>query len=448
MRRAGSFLTVALAVFLGNAGCHAGTSPMPPSMAPTGVANPSVPTPIKHIIVVIQENRSFDNLFATFPGADGTKTGFTHDGKLIELYEGDLATHRNPPHGYRSFLIDYDGGKMDGFDLVHFQSGKAAGAWPYRYVNPAQIQPYWSLAKEYVLADHMFQTQGSGSFTAHQDLIAGATRISAQDSLVDFPTSAPWGCDAPRGTVTSLITTDLNLRPGKGPFPCLSYRTIRDLLDAKNVSWKYYSPPGKHPGDGDNWDGFDAIRAVRRGPEWSTNISVPETNVLKDARKGTLPSVAWVIPDAVNSDHPALGSDTGPSWVAQVVNAIGESSAWKSSAIIILWDDWGGFYDHVPPPLPRDDQGGPGFRVPVIIVSPYVPEGRVSHTIYSFGSILKFIENNWDLGRLGTTDQSATSLGKVFDYKQKPRAFTPIESKYSRAYFEHQRPSYLPVDTE
>jgi phospholipase C len=154
----------------------------------------------------------------------------------------------------------------------------------------------------------------------------------------------------------------------------------------------------------------------------------------------------------VNSDHPGLHRDTGPSWVASVVNAIGGSPYWDSTAIIVVWDDWGGFYDHVVPPL-RDKWGGLGFRVPMIIVSPYAREGQstegyISHTNYEFGSILKFVENIWDLGQLGTTDTRATSIIDSFDFTQKPRAFTPIPAKYSRDFFEHQPPSYKPVDTE
>jgi phospholipase C len=135
--------------------------------------------------------------------------------------------------------------------------------------------------------------------------------------------------------------------------------------------------------------------------------------------------MSWVIPDGVNSDHPGYKSDTGPAWVASVVNAIGESSYWKSTAIVIVWDDWGGFYDPIAPPK-LDDQGGPGFRVPMIVVSPYVPQGEVSHTVYGFGSIVRFIEDTWNLGRLGTTDKTSKSIGNMFNFKQSPRPFSPI----------------------
>jgi phospholipase C len=241
----------------------------------------------------------------------------------------------------------------------------------------------------------------------------------------------------------------------KGPFPCMTYATLRDKLDAKAVSWKYYSPGeagGK--GIGGLWNAFDAIQAVREGPEWTTNIASPETKILTDIEHSALPAVSWVIPDDNNSDHPGVAhGTTGPSWVASIVNAIGESSYWDSTAIIVVWDDWGGLYDHVPPPF-FDHWGGLGFRVPMLVISAYAREtypskpGYISHSQYEFGSILKFIENTWGLGSLGTTDRRSTSIVDCFDFTQPPRSFVAIPSQYSRSYFLHQKPSNKPVDTE
>ncbi|HVN68222.1 MAG TPA: alkaline phosphatase family protein, partial [Candidatus Binatia bacterium] len=308
--------------------------------------------------------------------------------------------------------------------------------------------PYWDLAKQYVLADHVFQTQGSGSFTAHQDLIRGGTELSDTQSLIDFPTKTPWGCDAPAGTVTSVITASNQYMGGRGPFPCLSYRTLRDLLDADSVSWRYYAPTVGDSFAGNLWNAFDAIDAVRNGPEWQTNQASPETKVFTDIDRDTLPSVSWVVPDFQNSDHPGDHSDSGPSWVAQVINAIGQSPAWKTTAIIVVWDDWGGWYDHVAPPGKRR-YGGLGFRIPLLAVSPYAKTGYVAHDDYELGSIVRFIEDNWDLGRLGTTDEtSADFTNDFFDFSQQPRAFVPIQSSYSKQYFLHQAPSNEPVDYE
>jgi phospholipase C len=345
---------------------------------------------------------------------------------------------------------------MDAFNLIKFQTnGRYEGTQPYQYVDPNQIQPYWSMATQYALADELFQTQGSGSFVAHQDLIRGGTAIDSTDSLVDDPTgNGAWGCDSAPGTRTSLITTKLKYKKFQGPYPCTtkfpgSYATLQDLLDAKSVSWKYYTPAPVRGSVGALWDAFLVISAVYNNKtEWNAHISTPETNIFSDISGGTLPAMSWVIPDAANSDHPGYGgADTGPSWVSSIVNAIGQSSYWNSTAIVVLWDDWGGFYDAVKPP-PLDQQGGPGFRVPMIVISPYVPPNEISHTVYEFGSIIRFVEDNWNLGRLGTTDGTSASMADMFNFNQSPRKFQKISAKYGRSYFLHQKPSGLPVDTE
>jgi phospholipase C len=449
------FWICALAAGAAVSACGGGASnPAAPAMPPS-MEGTSTPAPITHIVVMVQENRTFNDLFATFPGAIGTTTGKirTGDGpnaktESIELSEVNLEATNELRHTYPAYRIAYRGGAMDAFNLITYEvDGQEEGKAPYQYVNPNQIQPYWTLAKQYGLSDKMFQTQGSGSFTAHQDLIAGATAINATHSLIDDPTKKPWGCPAPPGTVTSLITTSGVYQRGAGPPPCVAYDTLQKRLDAKSISWKYYTPAWRG-NTGGLWNAFLAISSVyNNATEWSAHISQPETNIFNDISGGSLPAMSWVIPDGVNSDHPAYASDTGPSWVASVVNAIGQSSYWNSTVIIILWDDWGGFYDPVKPPK-LDHQGGPGFRVPMIIVSPYVPQNKISNTVYEFGSILRFIEDKLSLGRLGTTDQTCTSIANMFDFKKSPRPFHSIPSKYSRSFFLRQAPSGLPVDTE
>lgn len=423
-------------------------------------------SPIQHIVLIVQENRTFNDLFATFPGATGTTVGQEKIGsqtEAVDLKEVSLRGSRNLNHSYMGFLTAYDGGNMDGFNLVKYpKNGRPEGSTPYQYVNPADVAPYWTMAQQYALANALFTTQGSASFPAHQDLIRGGTAIDASHSLIDNPPYGPaWGCDSAPGTKTSLITTGLKLERGSGPFPCTSsfpyygsggYKTLRDLLDAKYVSWKYYAPKVGTPGG--IWSAFDVIAPVRNGPEWGTNVTWPETNIFSDISGGTLPAVSWVIPDKANSDHPGSGADTGPSWVASIVNALGNSQYWSTSAIVVTWDDWGGFYDPVAPPLPRDNQGGPGLRVPMIVVSPYAREtsasqpGYISNTVYGFGSIIRFIEDTFNLGRLGTTDGTSNSMVDMLDFNQSPRQFQTIGSKYSRSYFIHQKPSGLPVDSE
>jgi phospholipase C len=229
-----------------------------------------------------------------------------------------------------------------------------------------------------------------------------------------------------------------------GPFPCVtSYGTMGDLLDAKNVSWKYYIWPlfGSAELSGDAWNGFDVIKKVsctrrqfvpsgtggswqctQRGKQWS-HITNPQTRVFDDLKNGTLPAVSWVIPVLCASDHPASGANQGPLWISKVVNAVGRSKYWSDTAVIILWDDWGGWYDPVPPP--QTNYTSLGFRVGMIVVSPYAKPHYVSHTQYDFGSVLKFVEQNFGLGSLGTSDVDATSIADMFDLTQKPIRFKP-----------------------
>ncbi len=217
----------------GAPGSLAGSLPARSTALPAGGRTSSV---IRHVVI-------FDDLFATFPGVDGATQGLAKTPSGAELYV-PLTVHRlgeycDFAHGYPGFLRNYDNGKMDGFFLEgHKCSGNHLVA--YQYVNPADIAPYWTMARRYVLADHLFQTQGSGSFTAHQDLIAGGTIINLRKTLsvVDFPTAPPWGCDAPPGTLTSRLDwtgAQLVLEENQGPFPCFNYPTMRDLLDARSV---------------------------------------------------------------------------------------------------------------------------------------------------------------------------------------------------------------------
>jgi len=260
----------------------------------------------------------------------------------------------------------------------------------------------------------------------------------------------PWGCDAPAGTVTSTVDANRHRSFGGGPFPCFTqFRTLADTLDAKGVSWKYYAPSVNVFG-GNIWSEFDAIANVRRGADWSRNVISPQTRAIYDTRNGVLPSVSWVIPDASDSDHPGFG-ETGPSWVAAVVNTIGRSRYWKSTAIVVLWDDWGGWYDDLRPP--QLDYRGLGIRVPCIVISPYAKAHYVSHTRYEFGSVVKLVEEVFGLPALGSaaagyTDVRAKSMLDVFNFRQQPRAFVPIPADKPASYFLTRPPSLAPPDDD
>jgi len=429
---------------------------------------------ISHVIVIVQENRSFENFFAGYPGANAPTYGCIGTGS--PQHKAPAQPRRGtsslcPPsdqqvplhpitfdgpdlrHDWYSAITSYDTGKMDGF----WQFGEQSGIYSaYAYVQQSLVQPYWTMANQYVLADAMYPTEFGGSFTGHLTLVAGTDSISYRPtrSEVDYP-SAPGDCDAPPGTTTSYVNSDRNEHKFHGPAPCFTqFSTMAEVLDKAHVTWKYYVDQ-RH--DAGLWSPFEAIKYVRYGHDWHKKIVVPETQVLNDASQGNLASVSWVTPSKPNSDHPGDHSDLGPSWVSSVVNAIGESPYWNSSAIIVLWDDWGGWYDNANPP--DLDYRGLGIRVPCLIISPYAREtspsqqGYVSHTQYEFGSILKFMEEAFNLPYIGSpekgyTDERANPLDDSFDFTQTPRPFVPIQSKYSKSYFLHQRHSTEPVDTE
>lgn len=409
-------------------------------------ASNDLPRYIKHVVVVIQENRSFDNIFSGYPGANAPAFGYRHDGSKVAFhevtfYDDPICGGYSLPDGY----ADWDGGKMDGFDRFVTCGGGISGDAAFAHLKRSLVLPYWTMASQYVLADRMFPTEWGQSFTAHLTLVAGTPLLDAHAVVAGIPSQGPWGCDAPPGTVTDVWTATKAYRVGKGPFPCFDesnsafgLHTMAQTLDAANVSWKYYAPMVQS-----GWSSFDAIHSVRFGPDWA-NVVSPQTDILRDVTDGKLPSVAWVVPDLADSDHAGVRSNTGPSWVASVVNTIGLSKYWKSTAIVVLWDDWGAWYDNVPPP--QVDFSGLAIRVPCLIVSPYVPKGYVAHQQFEFGSVLKLIEDANGLPPLGASDARAASLAKVFDFDKPARAFQPIAAPYPAAHFLHERPSLLPPD--
>jgi len=431
--------------------CSGATSTIPssaPNVVSNDFASASVRKHIKHVVIIVQENRSFDNIFAGFPGADSQTFGYMSNGAKVSLQPIPFEV-RDMAHYYVTGIMDYDGGKMDKFDLNPAGAG-TVGSFAYSYLERSAVKPYWTLAKEYVLADHMFPTMFGPSFTAHLTLIAGTADLSPTLSEADVPNNAPWGCDAPPGTITTVAHTNQSVTED-GPFPCFTqFRTLADTLDAKGLSWKYYVPALNANEGGNEWSMFDSIKSVRFGKDWKQNVISPPQTVLQDAANNRLPNVSWVIPDSVWSDHPYAGTPYGPSWVTAVVNAIGKSKAWKSTAIVVVWDDWGGFYDNVPPP--QVDFRGLGIRVGCIIISPWV-RPHVSHTTYEFGSIVRLVEESFGLPPLGSqadgyTDTRAASLLDSFDFTMHPRRFKKIAAPYPPRFFIEHAPSGVPPDSD
>jgi phospholipase C len=226
---------------------------------------------------------------------------------------------------------------------------------------------------------------------------------------------------------------------------CLDNTTLGDELDKANLSWRYYTSPIN--GDGGAWSAYQAINHIYNGPDWNKDVVTPQTQFFSDVSYGNLPVVSWITPTCENSDHAGCGSNTGPSWVASLVNAIGESQYWDSTAIFLFWDDYGGWYDHVPPGLV--DYDGLGIRVPLIIISAYAKQGCISHRHYEHGTILKFIENQWGLARLSASDTRANlPEADCFAYSSPPRSFTPINAPHGKEYFLRQPIDRRPLDEQ
>ncbi|MBV9439400.1 MAG: hypothetical protein JOZ24_05365, partial [Candidatus Eremiobacteraeota bacterium] len=393
------------------------------------------PSAITHVVVIVQENRTVDNLFNGFPGADTVTTGRTHTGASVALVPTSLAFPADIDHSHRHFVTQYAGGAMNGFDL-----GGPAGqpaTFAYAYVPQSETGPYWTMARSWTFGDRMFQSNSGPSYPAHQYLIAG------QSNMVDEnPSSSPWGCDSPAGTTTTLLSA--NGTESAGPFPCFDYTTFGDVLESAGLSWRFYAPA--IGSGGDIWSAYDPIRHVRYGTDWTTRVVSPETTILTDVAAGKLASMTWVVPKGANSDHAGTNSATGPQWVASVVNAIGTSPFWSSTAIFVTWDDWGGWYDHVAPP--QLDAMGLGMRVPLIVISPYAKRGYISHVQHEFGSILRYAEARFGLAPLGAADARADDLSDCFDYTQAPAAFTAIQTRLRAADFVHQARSATPPDDD
>ncbi len=414
----------------GQAGPPPRTSPAPqPSVTPVGAAT------IKHIVIIFQENRTPDNIFNGYPGMDTVTSGTNSHGQTIPLAPVDLANHYDMGHSHTDFVNQYDGAKMDGNDLVKVGCAQpliCAGANPgFKYVPQAQVQPYWTMAQRFASSDRMFQTNEGPSFPAHQYIISGTASIATGSNLyaaenidrsgIGFTGQA--GCAAPS---TSAVL-EINVLTGvetQSTYPCFERQTLMDLLDAKGVTWKYYAHD-----QFSIWTAPNAVAHIRNGPDWQ-NVIFPETTVLNDIASAKLPQVSWVIPSGANSDHANSNSGAGPSWVSSIVNAIGTSAYWKDTAIFITWDDWGGWYDHVAPPKLYNAYEL-GFRVPLIVVSPYARPGYISHQLHEFGSILHFTESTFGLGSLGTTDARADDLMDCFDLHQAPTTFLTVPASVS-----------------
>ena len=457
-------------------GCNSHSSFALPA-APSSATNADIETgdvvdprfgKIQHVVVIVQENRTVDNLFNGFPHASTYPYGWGH-GVKYDLHDVSMAANFDLNHSHLQFLVDYDGGKVNGWDhqLYKFRTNcknpyNNPTCWEYLPKNyyarafgrvpRSESVPYWTMAERYAFADHTFASNDGPSYPSHQFLIAGQAA-----HVTDNPTYQPWGCDSGEGTIIYVLkygtthpvhfpaSTGLEVPSG---FPCFHYSTVAESLDRRAISWRYYAPsPGQNVGA--QWSAFDAIWQIRYSRDWYRNVISPETRIFNDILQSKLARVTWVVPSLVNSDHAGSLSKTGPDWVGSIVNAIGKSPYWKDTAIVVVWDDWGGWYDHeIPPQVPSHDgvNEGMGFRVPLIVISPYAKRHYVSHNLHEIASTLHFIENTFGLPTLGEADKRADALEDMFDLSQPPTPFQQIPTRYDAKYFQAQKPSYYPPD--
>jgi phospholipase C len=460
-------------IFLTLQGCGGSSSspsqPAPPPSSPPAVTGPSSGK-FQHVVVIVQENRTPDNLFQDpvliKNGADIAQSGLNSQGQTINLAPESLATVYDLSHAHSAFVAMYDGGKMDGADQIPFtclpnQQNCPPANPQYYYVNPSEVAPYFQMAETYTFGDRMFQTNQGPSFPAHQFILSGTSAPTATSDLfaAENPVGVPGagsntGCTAPPEELVALIDPSGN--ESSAQYPCYDHPTLTDLLDTKGVSWHYYAE-GVSSSETSIWTAPNAIKHICdpntqngvvtcTGTEWTAHVTLTPSQVLTDIANNQLAQVVWVTPDGADSDHPAGNTGGGPSWVASVVNAIGNSAYWSNTAIILTWDDWGGWYDHVAPTIVNSYEYG--FRVPLIVISQYAKPAYISHTQHNFGSILKFIEEVYGTPTVGYADVKSDDLADCFDYSQAPLTFSAIPGEKDAHYFLTRPPTNIPPDTD
>jgi phospholipase C len=419
------YVAAVLSLGLLLAGCGLTANNVPP-------ATQAQSQKIKHIVVIMQENRTFDNLFNGFPGADSVQSATSH-GLSVKLQAIPFEQGTDVDHSHTAWWRAWNNGQMDGF--AHAAPYPIPNL-PYSYVPQTQTVPYWTLARQYTLGDRTFQSNSGPSFPAHLYMVAGQSASSDEN-----PAGAPWGCDSVSTNTVALVGPNGTDLPGV--YPCFDFQTMGDLLDARGITWNYYAPSATSSGLGFIWSAFQAIRHIRFGPDWNKHVISPNTQVLTDIQNGKLAQVTWIVPQLAYSDHAGTGlTAEGPSWVADITNEIGASQFWNSTVIFITWDDWGGWYDHVPPP--QVDNMGLGFRVPLIVVSPYAKKGYISSQVHEFSGFLRYTEEVFTLPSLGNRDAAADDFADCFDYTQAVVPYSPVPVTFTPEYFKQEKPSGPP----
>jgi phospholipase C len=381
--------------------------------ADNGVTTPAPGTKIRHVIIIMQENRSFDEYFGTFPGADGIpmQDGLPRECLPDPVHQTCIYPYHNPvdqnvggPHSATDAVADIDGGAMDGFvkralevdaTCRNGQDPSCHGSTDVMgYHDDREIPNYWAYASNFVLQDRMFESGASWSLPAHLFMVSAWSAVCE----IDQPLTCRDALQAPAGS--QLLRGAFE--PAKSG--AYAWTDITYLLHGAGISWKYYVGKGSEPDCDDDgakcpsipqnaqtpsiWNPLPSFTTVREDGELGNIQDVSQFYV--DAKQGNLPSVAWIVPDQLVSEHPPAKINNGEVYVTELINAIMRSPQWDSTAIFVSWDDWGGFYDHVVPP--RVDENGYGIRVPGLVISPYAKQGYIDHQTLSHDAYLKFIE--------------------------------------------------------
>jgi len=366
---------------------------------------------IEHIIFIVKENRTFDHYFGTFPNATGTTAGIDSLGQVISLGPAPDQMPYDLDHEFANTVAAMDGGGMDRFDLIN--GGNENGQYmSYTQMTSQDIPNYWAYAQRFVLSDQMFSSLHGPSFANHLYTVAATSGGAINNPNAPFTGKARWGCDAEPDVTVQVMDPLGNLAALP---PCFDFRTLADALEESGISWKYYAPSQDQSGY--LWSALNAINHLRNSPLWSEHVVPPEQFVF-DLQNGELPAVSWLVEAFDKSEHPPASTCVGENYTVNQINAVMQSPYWNSSAIFLTWHDFGGFYDHIAPPI--SDQFGYGPRVPLIIISPYAKSGYISHTVYEFSSVLKLIEGIFGLPPLTDRDRVANDTSDSFDFNQRP----------------------------
>jgi phospholipase C len=418
---------------------------------------------IKHVVVIMQENRSFDTYFGTYPGADGipmqngvpticVNDPLTH--QCVKPFHNPADLNYGGPHGQINATNDIDGGKMDGFiqQIRHGRKTKCTGPFDpacavlnqhlpdvMGYHDAREIPNYWAYANHFVLQDHMFEPNSSWSLPEHLFMVSEWSAKCTQQG-------DPMSCHNELQSPDSIQGRRKGL-PLKRPD--YAWTDLTYVLHKANVNWAYYvadgtqpdceddsaitcTPKPQHAGTPQIWNPLPYFDTVKQDGQLGNIQQL--TNFYTAAKNGTLPAVSWVVPNGKNSEHPPARVNTGQGYVTGLTNAIMQGPDWNSTAIFLAWDDWGGFYDHVVPPTV--DENGYGLRVPGLVISPYAKQGYIDHQTLSFDAYVKFIEDDFLNGQRidpktdGRPDprpdvrENVAQLGNLindFDFNQQPR---------------------------